>query len=207
MFTRLANPPKDAAAAIEALGLKMTDASGKMLPLSNVLDQLRKSFSGLSQEEQVAKASAIAGQEAMSGLLAIVNASETDYRNLANAIAHADGAAKEQADTMNNNLQGALTLLGSNLEGVGIQIYEGLEEPLKNAVQGVNDSVTKISNSLSSGKLKTSLSTLAKAGGQLVETGTKLAAKVLPKAINALGYLADHGREVTSVIKLSLIHI
>lgn len=201
MFTRLANPPKDAAAAIEALGLKMTDASGKMLPLSNVLDQLRKSFSGLSQEEQVAKASAIAGQEAMSGLLAIVNASETDYRNLANAIAHADGAAKEQADTMNNNLQGALTLLGSNLEGVGIQIYEGLEEPLKNAVQGVNDSVTKISNSLSSGKLKTSLSTLAKAGGQLVETGTKLAAKVLPKAINALGYLADHGREVTSVIK------
>lgn len=201
MFTRLSSPPKDAAAAIEALGLKMTDASGKMLPLSNVLDQLRKSFSGLSQEEQVAKASALAGQEAMSGLLAIVNASETDYRKLASAIADADGAAKEQADTMNDNLQGALTLLGSNLEGVGIQIYEGLEEPLKNAVQGVNDNVSTLSRSFSNGQLKSSLNTISKQVGNVITSLSNMAAKAIPKAITAVSNLCQNGDRLATALK------
>lgn len=201
MFTRLANPPKDAAAAIETLGIKMTDAAGEMLPLSNVLGQMREKFAGLTQEQKVQMASSLAGQEAMSGLLAIVNASTSDYNNLTDAIAHADGAAKSQADTMNDNLKGALTLLGSNLEGVGIQIYDSLEQPLKQAAQSTNDSVTSISNSLKSGGLKDSLNTLSGALGRAAEKSADLAAKALPKVIDAFAYLVDHGKEVATVMK------
>lgn len=201
MFTRLANPPKDAAAAIETLGIKMTDAAGQMLPLSNVLGQMREKFAGLTQEQKVQMASSLAGQEAMSGLLAIVNASTSDYNNLTDAIAHADGAAKSQADTMNDNLKGALTLLGSNLEGVGIQIYDSLEQPLKQAVQVTNDSVTRISRSLSSGDLKASMQTISTATGKAVTALSNFAAQAIPKAIKAVADLIQNGNRLIAVLK------
>lgn len=203
MFTRLANPPKDAAAAIETLGLKMTDAAGQMLPLSNVLGQMREKFAGLTQEQKVQMASSLAGQEAMSGLLAIVNASTSDYNNLTDAIAHADGAAKSQADTMNDNLKGALTLLGSNLEGVGIQIYDSLEQPLKQAAQSTNDSVTSISNSLSSGDLKASMQTISTATGKAVTALSNFAAQAIPKTIKAISTLIKNVDKVADVLKVA----
>lgn len=53
IFTRLADPPKDAAEAIEKLGLSITNADGSMRPLNDVMKDLRKSFAGLTQEQKV----------------------------------------------------------------------------------------------------------------------------------------------------------
>lgn len=108
IFTRLADPPKDAAGAIEKLGLSITNADGSMRPLNDVMKDLRKSFAGLTQEQKVQIASQLAGQEAMSGLLALVNASEEDYNKLAEAIGNADGASKKMSDTMLDNLSGMM---------------------------------------------------------------------------------------------------
>lgn len=121
-LTRLAKPPADAAAALETLGISITNSDGTIKPLNSSLIELREKFSSLSDEEKVQMASAIAGQEAMSGFLAIINASDTDFNNLASAIANSDGTAKSMADTMNNNLNGQITLLKSALEGVAIEI-------------------------------------------------------------------------------------
>ena len=99
MLTRLASPTDDVAAAMSQLGISLTDAQGNMLPLSDVLGQLREGFAGLDEQQKAAMASTIAGQEAMSGLLAIVNAAPEDYEALAASIADADGAAQSMADT------------------------------------------------------------------------------------------------------------
>ncbi len=137
-ITKLTKPTDDAAALLEQLNIKITDAEGNMLPFSNVMDQLRDSFSGLTAEQQAQYAATIFGQEAMSGMLAIINASEQDYQKLAQAVSNYDGAAKKMADTMQNNLQGQLTILKSQLEGVAIQISEVLIPIVSKIVDKIN---------------------------------------------------------------------
>ena len=90
------------------------------------MPDLSEGFSGLSEEEKAATAAALGGQEAMSGLLAIVGASPEEYEKLQSAIANCDGTAERMAETMLDNLQGSLTILKSSLEGLGIEVYESM---------------------------------------------------------------------------------
>lgn len=154
IITRLVKPPKDAATALNALGISTTKADGSMKPLRETMAELREKFSGLTESQKASYASSIAGQEAMSGLLAIVNASDSDFNKLQKAIDNSSGAAKKQADVMNNNLQGALYDLGSVAESVGIGIYEDIKTPLTKVV-GVGTAQLRIlSNKLKKGGIK-----------------------------------------------------
>lgn len=81
---------------------------------------------GLSESEQAAAASTIFGKEAMSGMLSIINASETDYLKLTSAIDNCDGVTKKMADTMADSTQGKLDNFQSKCESLGIKIADGL---------------------------------------------------------------------------------
>ena len=139
IITRMVNPPEQAAAAMEALGLSMTDASGNMKPFREVMEQLRKSMQGLSKDQQVAYAGMLAGKPGMSGLLAIVNATDDEFKNLTESIDNCEGASYEMARTMQDNLKGALEQLGGALESIALEIYEKWQEPLKNMVQSTTN--------------------------------------------------------------------
>lgn len=154
IITRLVKPPKDAATALNALGISTTKADGSMKPLRETMAELREKFSGLTESQKASYASSIAGQEAMSGLLAIVNASDSDFNKLQKAIDNSSGAAKKQANVMNNNLQGALYDLGSAAESVGIGIYEDIKMPLTKAVGVGTAQLRVLSNKLKKGGIK-----------------------------------------------------
>lgn len=158
MLTRLAKPTKEVYSAFETLGISaedaLTNADGSMKPLSETIGILREKMSGLSETEQASAAASIAGQEAMSGLLSIVNASESDYQKLTDAIANADGTAQGMADTMNDNLPGAITILKSAMEGLGIAIYENGSEALKSFVEKITEVVTKITEFVGNGGIE-----------------------------------------------------
>lgn len=121
-MTRLVKPPKEAAVALEALGITAVNSDGSMKPLRDTIGVLRQKFAGLSDAEKAEKAASIAGQEAMSGFLAIVNASEVDLEKLTNAIDHSDGKAAEMAKTMQDNAAGAMKRLNSAIESMSISI-------------------------------------------------------------------------------------
>lgn len=78
-ITNLASPTKEQAAEMERLHISLTDSNGQMLPMLDMVGDLRAAFTGMSEAEQSAAASTIFGKEAMSGMLAIINASEADY--------------------------------------------------------------------------------------------------------------------------------
>lgn len=134
-IANLANPTDKMAGAMNQLGLSITDANGEMLPFKDVMDELRLKFAGLSEEQQAQYAATIFGKEAMSGMLAIINASEEDYEKLTQATREYNGVAKEMAETMEDNLQGEITKLKSALEGLGIQIFEILVPHLQTLVE------------------------------------------------------------------------
>lgn len=130
IMSRMAKPTDEVEAAMKKLGISLTDSQGNMKSLNEVMTDLRNGFSGLSEAEAAQMAAAIGGQEAMSGLLAIVNASDEDFEKLESAIYSCDGTASQMAETMGNNLKGQLTFLKSSAEALGLELYESIQEPL-----------------------------------------------------------------------------
>ena len=148
-LTRLIKPTDDAAALMEEYGLSLTNSDGSMKSLGEVMSMLRSNLGDLTEAEQAQIAATLFGQEAMSGMLSIINASDKDFQNLTDHIYGADGAAKQMADTMLDNLSGQLILLKSSLEGAAIAFGELLLPLIKkitSAIQGLVDWVNNLSD-------------------------------------------------------------
>lgn len=135
IFTRLAAPPKDAAAAIEVLGLKIAGTDGKVRPLRDIIGDLRAKFQGLSQVEQLDLAKKLAGQDAAKSLLSIINASTEDWNGMTKAIDNAGGSADKMATIMSSGTKGALDNLGGSVEALQIRLGQQLG-PAINYVAG-----------------------------------------------------------------------
>ena len=141
MFTNLANPTDSVAKQMDELGISMTDSEGNMKSMDEVLRDIREGFSGLSEDQKAQAASTLFGKQAMSGALAIINASEEEYNSLAEAVKNSDGSAEEMAETMEDNLQGSLTELKSALEGAAISLGEALAPTIKDVTEYVKQLV------------------------------------------------------------------
>ena len=205
IFTNLVKPTDAMQGAMDKLGISLTDSEGKTKSLDTLMGDLRRSFSGLTEAEKANYAATLAGQEGMSGFLAIVNASDADFEALKSSIANADGAAEDMAETMQDNLKGSLTILGSSMEGFAIKVYDRVKEPLKEAADTGTECVNRLSSAFDSGglhgvvdeageifseladrvaessdeaeKIVTPLRNVASAGSSLAKTGIKAAAK------------------------------
>lgn len=180
-LSNLASPTNKMREAMNQYGISLTDSKGNMKSLDEVMLNLRESLGDLSEQEQTAAASTIFGKEAMAGMLAIINASEQDYKKLSEAIANADGTAQKMADTMNDNLQGKVTLAKSALEGLGIQFYETVQEDMKNAVEEGTSYIDQLSNAFTNGGLEAAVD---EAGDIVADLAVKIAQSA-PNMINA----------------------
>lgn len=144
VLTRLSAPPAECAKAMDKLGISIQNADGTMKPLNTVIEDLRKAFNGLSEAEQTQLAKSIAGQEAMSGLLAIVNAAPADYEKLTKAVNSSAGAAEKMAQTMQGNVGGKLTLLKSQLESIYLTIWKKIEPSISKAIDSISKALSKV---------------------------------------------------------------
>lgn len=143
--TALANLTKPTAktrTVMDEYNISIANSDGSMKSLSEVMDMLRTNLGGLGAAQQAAAATTLFGKEAMAGMLTIINASEEDYKNLTEAIANADGTAKKMADTMQQNLNGQLTILKSGLEEAAISIGDALMPLIQGLVAAVQGWVT-----------------------------------------------------------------
>ena len=144
ILTRLSAPPKEAAVAMDKLGLSLTDSEGNMKSLDEIVRELRASFANLSATEATQTAKALAGKEAMTGLLAVVNATSDDFERLTDAVADSTGEAERMANTMNNTVQGQITLLKSNIEGKMIRVYERASGSIKRATKDISKAIDQV---------------------------------------------------------------
>lgn len=145
ILTRMAKPTKESQEAMDALGISMTNSDGSMRSLEDIMQDLRSSFSGLTEAEQTQYAAMLAGQRGMSGLLAIVNSAPADYKKLRQAVDNSTGSAKNMATTMQNNLAGQLTILKSELQELAISFGDLLVPHIRKAVEWVQNQVTAFS--------------------------------------------------------------
>lgn len=221
ILTRLAKPPKEAAAAMDKYDISMKNSNGSTKSLMEVMENMRDSLRGLPKDEKAAAAAALGGQEAMSGLLAIVNASDTDFKKLASSIENADGASEKMANTMNDNLKGSVTIAGSALEGFGINIYEKMEKPLKSAVDTGTEDINRLSEAFTTGglngvveetgeifndtcdevdKFGPAAEGIVEPIRDIVNTGGELAKNTLPKVAEGMKFLAKNTKTAIPIV-------
>lgn len=137
MLTNLVRPTKQMQEQMDSLGVSMTNGDGTAKNLRQVMDDLRVKFKDLTPEQKASAAATIFGKEAMSGALAIINASEEDYGKLTKAMEGADGTAKKMADTMGNKTQGRLLEMKSALEETALKIWEALQPAFEKVIEMV----------------------------------------------------------------------
>lgn len=111
---------------------------------------LMKSAFGAEGALKAEAAATLAGKTGMSGLMAIISASDEDYNELAKSIGNCDGAASKMADTMIDNNAGAFTILKSALSEAAIAINDRLAPTVKSAIEFIQGLVDKF-NSLPKG--------------------------------------------------------
>lgn len=152
-LTNLAKPTDTVQAAMDKYGISLTDNSGRMLTLNELMVQMREKLGGLSEAEQAQAAAALFGKNAMSGMLAIINGSDADFEKLTNAVATCsdevdgyNGQAERMAAVMNDNLKGQITILLSQLQELAISFGELLMPSIRNIVTHIQNFVDKLNN-------------------------------------------------------------
>lgn len=191
IMTRMSKPTKESAMAMEALGLSITDSSGKMKPFSEVISDMRNGFSGLTEDEQASYAAMLGGQEAMSGLLAIVNASDADFEKLSGAINDCNGSAAEMAEIMQDNLQGQITILQSGLEGLGVSLYETMQDTAKDVVKEAQGMVQQLQDAFNEGGFQGLVGAFGNVLAQIVQRIAEAAPTVIEAAVSLVMSFCD----------------
>nr|DAO78763.1 MAG TPA: minor tail protein [Caudoviricetes sp.] len=236
-LSRLVNPTDDMWEAITGLGLAMTDydeefhgvlnnlgeyngliynSDGSTKSFAETMEILRSSMAGLSESQRSYFVNELFGQEAMSGMLAIINATDEDFNKLTESINNADGTAQKMADTMNDNLEGALTILKSATEGFGIALYETFSGKAQSAVETLTGYISRLQEAFSAGGMKGLLdefsSVLSDAIGyiveqlpHLIEIGASVIASLASGIVDNLPALADAAIAIVLQIADSIV--
>ena len=224
MLTELQGEIKISGDAIGDVTIQTTNADGTMRELSEILMDCRGAFAGLTESEKASAAEALVGKTAMSGFLAIMNASDADVAKLTGAVnscsdtfvktkdgaiipmAQAleegiewveeyNGATEQMANVMQDNLAGQLTILKSQLEELAISFGELIIPIIRKAVEFIQDVVDKLNGmDDSTRKLILTVAAIAAAIGPVLI--------VVGKVISAIGTIMTIVPKIAAAIKV-----
>lgn len=136
-MSRLASPPKEAAAAIEQLGLHLQNADGSFVGITEAISQMRDAMDGMTDTQQVGIAKAIAGEDAFSGLLALIKTSPEAYKEVEDSIKNSTGSSHEAYVKMQNTLKGSINAMKSAVESLAISFGSTLAPSVKTAADAI----------------------------------------------------------------------
>ncbi|HEK1033437.1 TPA: phage tail tape measure protein [Proteus mirabilis] len=142
---RLAEPPKMAAKALEELGIKTRDAKGNLRDFPELLAELDKKTAKMGNAQRAGFFKHIAGEEAFSALSVLAEqAGKGELQTLVADLKQAKGEAQKVAGTMTDNLSGDMKNLQSAWEDLGIQIFDGIDSPLRKISQSITRVISKV---------------------------------------------------------------
>ena len=195
-LTRLMKPTKEMTKAMERVGIEFYDASGKMKPLSTIIDDLQKGTSKMTDEQRDSAIAAIFGTEALSGWKVLLQSSKKELDKMTKGLENSDGAAKEMAETMLDNTKGSIEEMNGSLETAGITLQKAMAPSITKVAKTVTDLANKFSeldpeiqeNVVKFGALAAAAGPVLKIGGNITK-GVGTLTKGLGKLTTGFGKL------------------
>lgn len=152
-ISRLSKPTKQMSECMADLGISFYDSEGNMKSLAEQTRMMEEATAGMTDEQRNNVLVTLYGQEALSGMLALMNEGDGALLELTHAYETCDGSAKAAAETMQDNLAGALDQLSGSAETLGIVFYESVSESLKETAKTATDSINNITEAFKNGGL------------------------------------------------------
>lgn len=198
-LSRLSKPTKDMSEAMDELGISFYDSNGKMKSLTEQVGMLRQATEGMTDEQKNNYLVTLYGQEALSGMLALINEGEGSLGELTEAYRSCDGEAQKAAETMQDNLSGALEQLGGSAETLGLAFYNSVADNLKNAAKTATESINNITDSFNNGGLNEAIQTAGDEFANLAIEAASHAPEMVDTAVDfiesfASGIASNKGR-------------
>lgn len=190
-LSRLSKPTKDMSEAMDELGISFYDSNGKMKSLTEQVGMLRQATEGMTDEQKNNYLVTLYGQEALSGMLALINEGEGSLGELTNAYKNCDGAAQEAAETMQDNLPGALEQLSGSAETLGLAFYNSVADNLKNAANTATESINNITDSFNNGGLNEAIQTAGDEFANLAVEAASHAPEMVDTAVDFIEAFAS----------------
>lgn len=190
-LSRLSKPTKDMSEAMDELGISFYDSNGKMKSLTEQVGMLRQATEGMTDEQKNNYLVTLYGQEALSGMLALINEGEGSLGELTNAYKNCDGAAQKAAETMQDNLSGALEQLGGSAQTLGLAFYNSVADNLKNAAKTATESINNITDSFNNGGLNEAIQTAGDEFANLAVEAASHAPEMVDTAVDFIEAFAS----------------
>ena len=175
----------EGAIAIGDASVQVMDAEGNYRDLTDILRDVEAATNGMGDAEKAAALSSTFTADSIKGLNLMLNAGIDEAAKFEDELRKSDGAASDMAKTMNDNLNGDLTNLGSKLEGVQIAMYEKFEPALRDGVD-VLDKLLDAVNFVIDHSTEFIAAMAAMAAGVATYLGFRTAMKVMEEGWAAL---------------------
>lgn len=199
-LTRLTKPTDDMVAVMERLGVEFFDAEGNMKSMAEIISELEKGTKGLTQEQRNQALATLFGQEALSGMLVLIEKGPDALEELTKGFENSSGAAKAAADIMMNNTKGAVEEMMGALETAGIKIFNSIAPTITDLATKVGELADKFSTlPEETQKSIIKFAALAAAIGPVLSIGGKLTSGV-GTAIKLFGKLSTATTASTTVV-------
>ncbi|WP_394883307.1 phage tail tape measure protein [Clostridium baratii] len=144
-LVRLAKPSDPAATAMERIGFTAFDSSGKMKSLATIMGELNEKTKNLTDEQKQNTIATIFGTEALSGMTVLMQGGKEGLTDLTEQFKNCDGAAKEMAETMQDNTKATIEQAGGALETASIKMLNIVAPAIKDVADGIGDLADKFS--------------------------------------------------------------
>lgn len=231
ILLKMSKPTKNMKALMETLNMEFYDLQGNLRPLPDIFLEMKQKMDdmGMTQAEKDSLINKAFNPTDIASVNALLGTTAKRFDELAGEIENADNAASTMADTMNQNLDGALRTLNSAKEAVEVEFYEKINEPLAEIVNNVAIALQDISGEISeagfgeeftealqkiSDAVKDALPKVVdlfkrfaeEVVPRLGDVATKIvditSDEVLPRLLDMFEWLIDHSAEVETGIKM-----
>src|SRR5690625_4236152 len=139
---RLSKPTGEAKDLLAEMGVNAFEADGSMKSLDGVVGELEKGMQGYDKQQRAAALSTIFGSQSTAGWTVLLEEGSDSLKEYTGDLEDSEGAAKEMADVMQDNAEGAITRMQSALSGLKIELGEKLLPALAEGADFIADFAT-----------------------------------------------------------------
>lgn len=140
----ITNNMEDGAIKIGETSVAVSDAQGNFRDLTDILLDVEKATNGMGEADRAAALGATFTADSTKGLNLMLNEGVENIARYEEALRGSTGAAEDMANTMNDNLNGDMANMNSAFEEMELQTFEAMEEPMREGVQYLTNTIIPI---------------------------------------------------------------
>lgn len=145
MFLNLQAPTARQEILLERMGVQIKDATGKMLPMANILGQLNEKTAKMSDVQKNATIATLFGKRAVAGSIILMQAGQKTIEGYTKQLQNATGSTKDMAAEMRNTREGQIAIMNSALEDLQLKLFTALAPAFDFVIEKVTTFAGKIS--------------------------------------------------------------